>query len=295
MVPPPPRPTWWRRAVQSAWASAQQKPASSRATATATIVRRLPRCVVEAAPEAVQAPLRLPGDRAALGGLAVLAALERLAPRPGSCGSARRPRPAAGGRAWSRLGDRALAAGLAARVLGGHEPEVAHQLPARCEAGEVADLGAQPDRGERVDPAQAAQPGDGLRPTASRARARRSCASSVVAADARARRSRRGSQQRHLRAALAEIDARQPRAVRCVHVAAVSSKRTLVAQQQLATAGGGRASDRRARPRARGRGRAAPPPRRVGTLTGCSPSIINKPQHPLGVAPVGDGCVPKLL
>ena len=45
----------------------------------------------------------------------------------------------------------------------GHQPEVAHQLPGPVEAGEVADLGGQPDRGERVDPAQAAQPGDGLR------------------------------------------------------------------------------------------------------------------------------------
>ena len=40
---PPLQPTWCIGQRQSAFASAQQKPVSSRATATATIVRRLPR------------------------------------------------------------------------------------------------------------------------------------------------------------------------------------------------------------------------------------------------------------
>jgi hypothetical protein len=51
----------------------------SRATATATIVRRFGTLAVEAAPDAVQALLARPGDRDDVGGLAVLAALERLA------------------------------------------------------------------------------------------------------------------------------------------------------------------------------------------------------------------------
>ena len=57
---------------------------------------------------------------------------------------------------WRRL--------LAGAVLGRDEAEVAHQLPGAREALEVADLGAQPDRRERVDAAQAAQPGDRLGP-----------------------------------------------------------------------------------------------------------------------------------
>ncbi len=46
----------------------------------------------------------------------------------------------------------------------GHQADVAHQLLGAGEALEVGDLCAQPDRRERVDPAQAAQPADLQRP-----------------------------------------------------------------------------------------------------------------------------------
>jgi hypothetical protein len=60
--------------------------------------------------------------------------------------------------------DRALLAPLAGGALGGHEPGEAHELLGRLEAGEVADLADDPERGQGVDPAQAAQLGDELRP-----------------------------------------------------------------------------------------------------------------------------------
>jgi hypothetical protein len=49
---------------------------------------------------------------------------------------------------------------LTGRVLGRDQPDVLHQLLGASEALEVADLGAQPAGGQRVNPAQAAQPGD---------------------------------------------------------------------------------------------------------------------------------------
>ena len=54
----------------------------------------------------------------------------------------------------------ALAALVAGGVLRGDDPEVGGQLVGVIEAVKVADLGAQAERGERVDPAQAPQPGD---------------------------------------------------------------------------------------------------------------------------------------
>src|SRR5437764_508081 len=55
------------------------------------------------------------------------------------------------------LGDVPLPAALAGGVLGWHEPEIAREQPGMLEPRKVADL-AQPDRGQRVDPAQAAKP-----------------------------------------------------------------------------------------------------------------------------------------
>ena len=51
------------------------------------------------------------------------------------------------------LGDRSLPALLAGGALGGHEPDEGHELLGRLEAVEVADLGDQRERGQRVDPA----------------------------------------------------------------------------------------------------------------------------------------------
>jgi hypothetical protein len=58
------------------------------------------------------------------------------------------------------LGDRALAAAFPGGVLGRHDPEKPRQPLRSLKAPEVADLGGQPARAERVDPAKAAQPGD---------------------------------------------------------------------------------------------------------------------------------------
>ena len=62
------------------------------------------------------------------------------------------------------FGDRAVAAPLAGGVLAGNESELAAEELRVREAAPVADLGAEPERGEGVDPAQAAQAGDGARP-----------------------------------------------------------------------------------------------------------------------------------
>ena len=56
---------------------------------------------------------------------------------------------------WRRL--------LIGGALGGRDPEKAREQLRLCEAGEVADLGADPRRRERVDAAKAAQARDQLR------------------------------------------------------------------------------------------------------------------------------------
>jgi len=53
-----------------------------------------------------------------------------------------------------------LTAALTGRTLAGHQADEAHELLGRSESREVADLGCQPDRGERVDPPDATQPCD---------------------------------------------------------------------------------------------------------------------------------------
>jgi SAM-dependent methyltransferase len=60
----------------------------------------------------------------------------------------------------SRFRDRAKPALLPGRCLGRDQTDVAHQLLGAGEPLEVADLGAQPDRCQRVNPAQAPQPAD---------------------------------------------------------------------------------------------------------------------------------------
>src|SRR3954469_20324690 len=112
--------------------------------------------LIEPAPGAVKALLGLPGDRDHVGGLARLALCE-LAARP-------LPKPVVPGRldqqggrgARARLGDRAQAPLVSGRVLRRHRAEVAHQLARATEALEVADLGAEPDCREGVDPAGSA-------------------------------------------------------------------------------------------------------------------------------------------
>ena len=123
VLPPPPRPTWCESArVQSVrWRCAQHEPGElGAATATATIVRRLPRSsVVAAARVRCSALLGLSRQIAiTLRAVRCLAALERLCPARGRFavvpgGLDEQPAGVTG----SGLGDRSLAARLAAGVL----------------------------------------------------------------------------------------------------------------------------------------------------------------------------------
>ena len=56
------------------------------------------------------------------------------------------------------LGDRPEPPLAAGGVLAGNDPEVGGELVGMIEAPPLADLRAQPERGQRVDPAQAPQP-----------------------------------------------------------------------------------------------------------------------------------------
>ena len=124
--------------------------------------------IVKRKPAAVQAPL---GPTADLAGARVLGALstgEAHADRGAVAvvlggldhEPAREPR--------ARLGDRPAAGALPGGVLGGDDPQVGGELGGMGEALEVADLGAEPERAQGVDPAQAAKPGDPLGPGALR-------------------------------------------------------------------------------------------------------------------------------
>jgi hypothetical protein len=111
----------------------------------------------------VQPLLGFPGDRDRDRRLVFLAALKRgPEPRwatlmPGGLDEQPPRVPRAG------FGDRTLPAGLSGAVLGRDQPEVAHQLGGSLESGEVAHLGGEAYGVERVDPALAAQPRDGVR------------------------------------------------------------------------------------------------------------------------------------
>jgi hypothetical protein len=112
------------------------------------------------------------------------------------------------------------------------EPDVVHQLLGAREALEVADLGAQPDRGQRVDPAQAAQPPDIGRPRRV-AQPRDDLALELVAAvHERVDRADR-IQQRRLRGAVTELDTGQPGPV-ALRPGAPVIKSDPAPQQQLA-------------------------------------------------------------
>jgi hypothetical protein len=63
------------------------------------------------------------------------------------------------------LGDRALAGLLVGGPLGGDQAEEGGELAGMGEALEVADLGAEPGRGQGVDAPKAAQTRDRLRPS----------------------------------------------------------------------------------------------------------------------------------
>ena len=229
--PPPLQPTWCGSG-QSALAAAQQKPASSRATATATIVRRLPRSVSSRCQVrcrrccAAQEIARTCGGWPAWRRLSASPLARRAAVVPGGFDQQPAAVPGPG------LGDRALAALLARCVLRGNEAEVAHQERGTREAVKVADLRAEPDRAQRLDAAQAAQPCDRRSPrgVGNQLRDRRferlaTDQQRVDRADVVA--------QRDLRPALAEVDAGQPAAVMLRPGAGAALETTVVTQQQL--------------------------------------------------------------
>ena len=271
--------------AQSAVATAQQKPASSRAAATAMIVRRLWRCSIRC-PDVVQAPLRLPGQRDDLGLAVALAARE-------AAGDARCAAVVPGGLDQqpagvlaAGLGDRAAPAALAGGVLGGDDAEIAHHLRGVAEAVKVADLRAQPGRGQRVDPAQAHQPPGGLRPRRARATRARS----------RPRAARGGSSTRRPRrdspptpagtpAARADTPASHPRCA-WVQLACGPSKRTSWRSSSLARRWRARIRSPRRSSRARTRSRSASSST-LGTATAMQLPRRQQPDQPLGVTTIG--------
>jgi hypothetical protein len=107
---------------------------------------------------------QVPSTREHVRGPAGLAALEGAAAARWAAVVPGRLDEQSAGVSGTGLGDRSLAAALAGGALRRHQSEVAAQVRGAREAGEVADLGAQADRGEGVDAAQAAQPGDGVGP-----------------------------------------------------------------------------------------------------------------------------------
>jgi hypothetical protein len=215
---------------------------------------------VEPSPDVVQALLCFPGGRGHAGGLVLLAVLERRADFwravvvPGGFDQETAGVTRAG------LRDRALAAGLAGAVLGGHPPDIAHQLLGVLEPREVLNLGAQSDRGQRVDPTQAPQLGDVPRLGRCRDELRDRRLERVAADHKRIDRAEI-VKERRLRATLGQLDLREPLAVApgpVIRRSRRSGRRCLTGASR---AGAGRASSRRGRPPAREPHRAAPPPR----------------------------------
>lgn len=168
--------------------------------------------VFELAPAGVESSLRAPGDVDDLWWLVALAFLERAA----DAGLAAvvvggfDQQPPRVGRAG--LGDRSLTALLAGGVLAGNDPEVGRELVGVIEAVPFADLGAQADRGQRGDLAQASQPRD--RRAARRARGElfELCLELVAAGDEHVVRVQVVSERQPGRM-IAEAQAGQPRAM----------------------------------------------------------------------------------
>jgi len=106
-----------------------------------------------ALPALVEAQLRLLGAGHDAGRLTGLAARQmRGASRPATLVVGRLDQQSAGV-VVAGLGDRALPAALTRGALRGHEAQVGHECGRSLETGEVADLGDQPDGGQRVDAA----------------------------------------------------------------------------------------------------------------------------------------------
>ena len=128
-------------------AIAQTKPASSRAQATTIFCCGLPRAAIRCQRQALD-------DHGVLAALAAGELVADLRPSPRVPG---RLDEQAADVAVADLGDRALPALLAGGVLRGDEPDEGHELLGAVEAAEVADLGDERERGQRLDATQAAQ------------------------------------------------------------------------------------------------------------------------------------------
>jgi len=138
--------------------------ASSWTSATTTIPFGFLRASFELAPAGVQPALRAPGDVDDLGCLPALATLERFADRRAATVVVGRLDHQSAAMSGAGLGDRPEPALLTAGALARDDPEVGRQLVGMIEAFPFADLRAQSQGGQRVNPAQAPQPGD--RPSA---------------------------------------------------------------------------------------------------------------------------------
>src|SRR5262245_8241564 len=115
-------------------------------------------------PALVEALLAAPGALDHDGVLAALAAGQLVADLRAAAGVPGRLDQQPAHMAVADLGDRTLAPLPAGAGAAGHEPDEGHELLGAAEAAEVADLGHERERAQRVDAAQAAQPGDQLPP-----------------------------------------------------------------------------------------------------------------------------------
>ena len=170
----------------------QTKQLSSRASAVIAIPPRALAFDAKPLPTPVEANLRAPADRDGARILAVLAKLERL-------GDPRRPPVVLGSfdeqatsMTGAGLGDRTAPDRPGGGVLARHDAEIGRELGRVAEATKVANLGAEAERGQGADPAQAAQSGDRLRPGAFAPELPRS-RGRALDASARGLRPRRGS------------------------------------------------------------------------------------------------------
>jgi hypothetical protein len=106
---------------------------------------------------------RLPGDLDDMGGLSLMAALERLTLRRPAAVVPGGPDQQPTGVPRPGLGDRAF--GVSRRWCPQTGPARGNSSAAPpSQSAELADLGVHADGGKGVDPAQASQPGDGVFP-----------------------------------------------------------------------------------------------------------------------------------
>ena len=220
--------------------------------------------VFELAPAGVQPALRAPGDVDDLGCLPALAALERLTDDGAAAvvvgGLDQQPAGVGG----AGLGDRPEPALSAGGVLAGNDPEVGGELVGMIEAPPLADLRAQPERGQRVDPAQASQPRDRVRARRAERELREVGLDLVAAGDQHVV----GVQvvgQRRPRGMIGEPDRGQPRAVLARPRLTRSLPVDLAAQQELPDPVPGAHQIARGCPRGSGPDRAAAHARPTGS------------------------------